>query len=128
MKALVVPFQEANGKSSRVKSSHPSSNDETFEWGHSVDPKDEDIHDNLLWFLGEELGSEVDAEIAKELKKREGSKRYRNDPRINKLQVMSKFLEAVKTHIDKRVGLAFGNGTVIHSLRYVPMLIRHSNT
>jgi hypothetical protein len=45
-----------------------------------------------------------------ELRKIEGLRKYGVDKQHNQLQLMSSFVAAVRGHIEKRVGLAFGNG------------------
>jgi hypothetical protein len=60
--------------------------------------------------VGQELGSHVDAAIIEELKPRVDTL---NIPRPRVL--MSYFLEAIKLHIQKKMGLAFGNGNLAAS-------------
>lgn len=56
----------------------------------------------------------MDYEILEELEKREGNKKYGASGggasgNFN-LTLMSSFVDAIKIHIEKRIGLAFGNG------------------
>jgi hypothetical protein len=58
------------------------------------------------------LGTGLDFEILEELEKREGNKKYGASGASGNfnLTLMSSFVDAIKIHIEKRIGLAFGNG------------------
>jgi hypothetical protein len=119
--------------SSRVKS-YLASSDElkalNIDWGYSVKPGDEGSQENILrsetfmalyWKLhplictrrvGHIVGTELDFEILEELKKREGNKKYGASGASGNfnLTLISSFVDGIKIHIEKRIGLAFGNG------------------
>ena len=64
--------------------------------------------------VGHILGTELDLEILEELEKREGNKKYGASGggasgNFN-LTLISSFVDAIKIHIEKKIGLAFGNG------------------
>jgi len=51
-----------------------------------------------------------------QLCKREGTRKYNVDPddlHLNQQQLLSSFVTAVKLHLEKRVGLAYGNGSLL---------------
>ena len=60
------------------------------------------------------MGTELDLEILEELEKREGNKKYGASGNFN-LTLISSFVDAIKIHIEKRIGLAFGNGRLGNS-------------
>lgn len=66
--------------------------------------------------IGAALGSSIDDAILKDLRKRGGSRRYDQALELNDkgLKLISIFSFAIQDHINKKVGLAFGKGTMIH--------------
>jgi hypothetical protein len=62
--------------------------------------------------VGEALGSQGSIDILRELRTREGSKKYGKDKELyQQVQAVARFLTAVKSHVNTRVGLAFGKGS-----------------
>jgi hypothetical protein len=119
--------------SSRVKS-YLALSDElkalNIDWGYSIKPGDEGSQENILrsetlialyWKshplicirrVGNILGTRLDLEILEELQKREGNKKYGASGASGNfnLTLISSFVDAIKIHVEKRIGLAFGNG------------------
>ena len=58
------------------------------------------------------MGSRLDVDILEELCKREGPRKYGGNQNLN-LTLMSSFVDAIKIYIEKRIGLAFGNGSLV---------------
>ncbi len=105
-----------------------ASNSTNFNWGYSIKHGEDGIQDNILRCdstkdhlprastdtdirkVGEALGSQLDAEIMDHLRTRQGPTQHGVDKLHDQLQLMSSFVAAVRGHIEKRIGLAFGNG------------------
>ncbi|PVH69875.1 hypothetical protein DL98DRAFT_521934 [Cadophora sp. DSE1049] len=106
VKSLVVPI--------RIKSYLTSSDELTalnIDWGYSVKPENGGYQEHILRRVGGILGSQLDVEILQELCRREGTRKYGtsgSNQNFN-LTFMSSFVDAIKVHIEKRIGLAFGN-------------------